>query len=80
MNKVIVYKRADGAAVVLFPAPEALSIYGINAIAKKDVPRGIPYGIVDAEAVPDIETWSIPDDLLKDGVGAEWDTFGQPNI
>lgn len=78
MGKVIVFKQADGAATVVYPAPEALGIYGIEAIAQKDVPHGTPYGIVDAADIPDIESWSIPDDLLKDGVGAEWSTFVQP--
>lgn len=75
MNKVIVYKQAGGTAVILFPAPEALEIFGIDAVAQKDVPEGFPYGIIDGADVPDVEAWEVPAELLKDGIGAAWNTF-----
>lgn len=76
MKKVIVYKQEDGSAVVLLPAPEALALFGIDAIAHKDVPEGVPYGIINDSDVQDSDTWVIPDELLTDGVGASWGVFG----
>jgi hypothetical protein len=37
MNR-IVYLRDNGTVAVIIPSPEALALYGIEAIARKDVP------------------------------------------
>lgn len=51
MNRII-YKNDDGGVSVIIPTDEALSTYGIEAIALKDVPAGIAYKIVDEADVP----------------------------
>jgi hypothetical protein len=37
MNRII-YKTDEGGVAVISPSPEALAFYGIDAIARKDVP------------------------------------------
>lgn len=51
MNRII-YKQDDGSVAVIIPTPEALALYGIEAIAAKDVPAGKPFKIVDVADVP----------------------------
>jgi hypothetical protein len=79
MNKVIIYRDDEGLIVVINPTPEALSLFGIEAIAQKDVPAGKPYKIIDAAIVPESReartAWVVDDSSLTDGVGAEWSTF-----
>lgn len=81
---VIVYKSDDGGIVVVCPAPEALAEFGIDAIARKDVPSGKPYAIMNASQIPEDRTfraaWTIDGALLVDGVGSESNSFeeGQP--
>ena len=50
--KRIIYKNSDGGVSVITPAPDALAIYGINTIAQKDVPAGLPYKIIDDTDLP----------------------------
>jgi hypothetical protein len=61
------------------PTQEALDLYGIEAIAKKDVPHNLPYKIVEDAVIPaDREfrnAWTIDDAELTDGVGGELNTF-----
>jgi hypothetical protein len=38
MNKRIVYLQDNGIAAIISPSPEAIALYGIEAIARKDVP------------------------------------------
>lgn len=80
MNRII-YKTTEGGVAVIIPAPEALAKYGIGAIAAKDVPAGTPYKIVDASEVPSDRSmrsaWTVDEADLADGVGAEWNTFGE---
>jgi hypothetical protein len=77
--KVIIYKQDGGRVAVIYPAPEALNRYGIEAIALKDVPAGKPFKIIDESALPaeqsERDTWVCDDAALTDGVGAEWDVF-----
>ena len=48
----IIYKTDAGSVAVIIPTQEAIDIYGIDAIAIKDVPAGKPYKIVDVSAIP----------------------------
>lgn len=61
----IVYKTPDNKVEIIIPAVEFLSLYGIAAIAKKDVPEGLPFWIVDATQIPTDRTlrdaWEIGD-------------------
>lgn len=74
MNQRIIYQTDDGGVAVIIPAPEAIELYGIDAIAQKDVPTGKPYKIVDVSEIPTDrskrEAWTVSADDLTDGVGA----------
>jgi hypothetical protein len=79
MNQVILYKQDNGVVAIIRPTEEALNLYGIEAIALKDVPAGKPYKIVDASEIPSDRSqrnaWTVDDAEFTDGVGAEYDTF-----
>jgi len=78
MNRII-YKQDDGSVAVIIPTPEALALYGIEAIAAKDVPAGKPFKIIDASEIPadrsQRNAWTVDEADLTDGVGAEFNTF-----
>lgn len=80
MNRII-YKQDDGTVAVIIPTPEALELYGIEAIALKDVPAGKPFKIVDVADIPsdrgERNAWTVDEALLTDGVGAESNEFPQ---
>lgn len=78
MGQVIVYKNDNGGVSVVHPTPEAVAIYGIEAIAVKDVPAGKPYKIIDASELPSREQrnqWDVDEADLTDGVGGESNEF-----
>ena len=81
MNQVILYKQDNGTVAIIRPTEEALAIYGIDAIASKDVPFGKKYKIVNATDIPTDRTqrsaWTVADTVLTDGVGAESNEFPQ---
>ena len=81
MNQRIIYPTDDGGVAVIIPAPEALAMYGIDAIAQKDVPTGKPYKIIDASEIPEERSqrnaWTVDEAELTDGVGAVWNTFDE---
>ena len=70
----IIYKNESGGVSILHPTDEALSFMTIDEIAKKDVPTGLPYKIVEDSEVPTDRTfrdaWTIDEATLTDGVGA----------
>ena len=76
---VIIYKQDNGTVAIICPSEEALAIYGIDAIAQKDVPFGKKYKIVDASTIPTDRifraAWTVDDALLTDGIGAESNEF-----
>ena len=69
----IIYKNEDGGISIITPTPESLKSMTIEDIAKKDVPTGIPYKIVEESEVPTDRTfreaWTIDEATLTDGVG-----------
>ena len=75
----IIYKNKDNSISIITPTREALDLYGIEDIAKKDVPHNLPYKIVEDDVIPtDREfrnAWTIDDAELTDGVGGELNTF-----
>ena len=79
MNQVIIYKQDSGVVAIIRPTEEAIALYGIKAIAEKDVPAGKPYKIIDASEIPTDRSqrnaWTVDDADLTDGVGAEYNTF-----
>lgn len=81
MNQVIIYKQDNGVVAIVRPTEDAIALYGIEAIAQKDVPAGKPYKIIDAGEIPAYRSqrnaWTVDDADLTDGVGAEWNTFDE---
>jgi hypothetical protein len=78
MNRII-YLQDSGSVAVIVPTPDALDQYGIEAIAKKDVPVGKPYKLVDVTEIPSDrsqrEAWTVDESELTDGVGGESNVF-----
>ena len=69
----IIYKNESGGVSIIIPTVEALEYMTIDEIAKKDVPTGLPYKIVDDSEVPTDRTfrdaWTVDEAILTDGVG-----------
>lgn len=78
MNRII-YNQDNGVVAVIIPTPEALEQHGIQAIAKKDVPFGRPYKIVDAADIPTDRSqrgaWTVDEAELTDGIGGNSHEF-----
>lgn len=53
MNQRIVYPTPDGGVAIVIPTGEL----PIEEVAKKDVPEGVPYAIVDASEIPEDRTF-----------------------
>lgn len=65
---------------ILTPAYECLLAFDIKAIARKDVPEGLPFWIVDESEIPTDRTfreaWEIPEEWGEpDGYGSSYYTF-----
>ena len=77
--QVVIFKQDNGVVAIIRPTEEALALYGIGAIAAKDVPAGKPYKIIDASEIPadrsQRNAWTVDDADLTDGVGTEFNTF-----
>lgn len=70
MSKRIIYKDNEGNLAVIIPVDNNLTI---EQIARKDVPTGKPYKIIEETDLPNLRqyrnTWTIDDSELTDGVG-----------
>ena len=55
--KRIIYPNDDGGVSIVIPSPEFLSENTIEDLAKKDVPEGKPYKIVNTEDIPTDRTF-----------------------
>jgi hypothetical protein len=70
MDKRIIYKKTDGSIGIIVPANCGLTV---EQIAKKDVPTGYKYKIVNVSEIPSDRTfrsaWTINEEELTDGVG-----------
>ena len=53
MTKRIIYKTNEGGVVVIIPSGEL----PLKEVARKDVPAGVPYKIIDTLDVPDDRTF-----------------------
>lgn len=76
--QAIIYKQDNGRAAVIYPTPEAVKAHGVEAIARKDVPAGKPFKIIDTRDLPPRDQrngWTIDDALLTDGIGGESNEF-----
>ena len=73
MNKRIIYQNNDGGVSILIPTGEL----PIEEVARKDVPSGVPYQIVDEQDIPtDREfrnAWEA--NIIPDGVGMGADAW-----
>ena len=82
MNQVILYKQDNGVVAIIRPTEEALALYGIAAIARKDVPPGLPFKIIDSSELPTDRThrdrWTCDDAILTDGVGNDTNDWDVP--
>jgi len=70
MDKRIIYKKTDGSIAIIVPANCGLTV---EQIAKKDVPTGYKYKIVNVSEIPSDRTfrsaWTINEAELTDGIG-----------
>lgn len=70
-NQRIIYKPDEGGVGVICPSPQWEGT--MDELAKKDVPAGKKYKIVDTSSVSTDRTfrnaWEVDEDLLTDGVG-----------
>lgn len=77
----IIFQNDEGGLSIVVPSQEALERYGIDAIAKKDVPAGKPFKIIDSSEIPTDRTfrdaWQVELATLTDGVGAQSNEFQQ---
>jgi hypothetical protein len=89
--QAIIYKKDQGGVAVIWPTPQAVELYGIEAIALKDIPHGKPFKIVNVEdlptdgtmneqGIPNIdkrfrEQWTVDEADLTDGIGADYSSF-----
>ena len=69
----IIYKNESGGVAIITPTQDALTFMTIDEIAKKDVPTGVKYKIIEDLEIPTDRTfrdaWTIDDAILTDGVG-----------
>jgi hypothetical protein len=78
MTQVIIYNQDNSIPAVVMPTQEALDLHGIMAIARKDVPAGKRFKIINSVDLPQDapqETWTVDDADLTDGVGGESNEF-----
>ena len=76
--KRIIYQTPGGGVAVIVPSQEALDLYGIDAIALKDVPPGVAFRIVDVADIPSDRTFRDAWEAVMtapDGIGAESNSF-----
>tara|TARA_R110000803_G_scaffold53936_1_gene110506 strand:+ start:2832 stop:3065 length:234 start_codon:yes stop_codon:yes gene_type:complete len=76
MSKIIYKNQSSNIQsdiTIITPSPEALETMTVEQVARKDVPTGFAYKIVDDDFVPTDRTfrnaWTIDDAELTDGVG-----------
>jgi len=77
--KKIIYRQDNGSVSVLLPIiteinPDTKVAYTVEEIAKKDVPTGYKYKIVEDTDVPTDrsfrDAWTVDESDLTDGVGS----------
>ena len=70
--KVIIYLD-NGTLRIVRPTPEGIAAFGVDGVAKKDVPTGVNYKIIDHSELPesreDRGAWSATESDMDSGVG-----------
>lgn len=78
MTSRIIYKGDDEIVKIIIPSPEFLAGYGselkaMDILAKRRVPSGKPYKIIDVSEIPSDRSmrnaWTVDENDLTDGVG-----------
>lgn len=77
---IIIYKNKDNSIGIITPTEEALKFFTIEQIAKKDVPKNLPYWLIKKENIPADKTyrdaWTLSENQGKpDGFGGENNEF-----
>ena len=69
----IIFKNNTGGVSIIHPTAEALESMSIHEIADKDVPKGIPYALVEDNEIPTDRTfrgaWVLDESTVWVGVG-----------
>ena len=69
----IVYQNEQGIVCVVHPTEEVLELMTIHEIAAKDVPKGVPYALIEANEIPTDRTfrdaWVLDESTVWVGVG-----------
>ena len=78
--KRIIFENLDKTIGIIIPSQECINIFGVEAIAKKDVPEGLFYWIVEDSAIPTDRTfrgaWEMDSSLgTANGIGSTYSTF-----
>ena len=55
MSQVIIYPNDNGSVSLITPTQEFVNTHGITEVARKDVPAGKPYLILDSADLPSQE-------------------------
>ena len=77
----IIFENLDKSVGVLIPTQECIDIFGIESIAKKDVPNSLPFWIVEDIHIPESRTfrgaWEIDRETIGEphGYGHQGNTF-----
>ena len=77
---IVIFENQDKSIGVLIPTKECVDLFGIEAIAKKDVPEGLPFWIVEDVHIPESRTfrgaWEIDESMGEPyGYGHQYNTF-----
>ena len=80
MSSRIIYKNLDNSVSILIPTEEVLKFATLLDVAEKDVPKDLPYWIVEDTVIPADRTfrsaWEIDESFGEpDGFGGESNEF-----
>lgn len=74
MRQVIIHKQENGIVAIEYPTEEALAMLTLQEIARRVVPTGRPFKIIDVADLPSDYSqrnqWTVDEADLTDGVGA----------
>lgn len=81
LDKRIIFLNDEGGVSVIRPTPLGALLSGgdVHKLARKDVPYGEKYAVVDESELPPRESragWVVDEKDLNDGVGFESNEFG----
>ena len=77
----IIFENQDKSIGILIPTQECIDLFGIEAIAKKDVPNSLPFWIVEDDFIPQDRTfrgaWEMDRETMGEphGYGHQASTF-----